>query len=850
MPTDWHEKRSVVVAAPTGAERRLSLRLGFVSSLTLLLAMGLICTTGCGGCTGTQTAQQDEAKKKKEREEKKKKPPVEIGPLLPILSEDVGDEQTDGPLHLVKPGHWASTVQEMKANYEDFVGSSSTQLIGSNGQPVPLLHTPFAIESTRPVALPKGRLKRVEGLLFVPEQTTSITGRATLRQGGSGPATPRDTALVNMPSHQYFIIVVAKEPARYTFLKVTDAIRAPWEEESEETADSHYRVVLADSRKGLPLSSNVLTWSTIAYLVWDEVDPTRLSAEQQAALVDWLHWGGRLIINGPDSLDTLRGSFLDPFLPADGAGQRTIVADDLRGWNDYWAARQQGKSVRPLKPTKPWSGVRLQPREGASQLRGAGDLLVERSVGSGSIVVSGFQLNERDLINWPGFDGFLNAALLRRTRRAFAEGPYDGLRVDWKDYPEHRLDAHFTTGLRLFARDSATPANSRRVESTTNNQFGGQNSEVHTEVDRPGGVAAWSEFSPVAAAARESLQEAAGVTVPGQGFVVACLALYLVVLVPLNWMVFYSIGRVEWAWVSAPIIAVLGTLVVVRQAQLDIGFVRSHNEIALLELQKDYPRGLLSRFTAFYTSLSTTYDVEYEHQTTLALPFPVGKEAPSEAKSNALFEKQQQTHLRGLSILSNTTKMVHSEEILPLSGSLRLGTSSRSHQQIENGTGLDLKDVAVVRRRFLSDGTPLYEGCWIGDLSASNSVVLGFQPVDLAADRLPFAAERKRATSNEADRRLDIDPVLKLAFRFPSSEDPLRAHQEEYRLVGRIEEVLPGETASPAASQIQGSTVVLAHLQYGDLPIPRPDANSRGDVLKPEPERKRLEIGAVEVSDE
>ena len=33
------------------------------------------------------------------------------------------------------------------------------------------------------------------------------------------------------------------------------------------------------------------------------------------------------------------------------------------------------------------------------------------------------------------------------------------------------------------------------------------------------------------------------------------LAIYLLVLVPLNWLVFWLIGKVEWAWIAAPLIA-------------------------------------------------------------------------------------------------------------------------------------------------------------------------------------------------------------------------------------------------------------------------------------------------------
>src|SRR6185436_16472952 len=79
---------------------------------------------------------------------------------------------------------------------------------------------------------------------------------------------------------------------------------------------------------------------------------------------------------------------------------------------------------------------------------------------------------------------------------------------------------------------------------------------------------------------------------------------------------------IEWAWIAAPIIALIGTWIIVQRAQLDIGFVRAQTEIAILEQQPNHPRAHLSRYTALYTSLSTTYDFQSENRTTLAAPFP------------------------------------------------------------------------------------------------------------------------------------------------------------------------------------------------------------------------------------
>src|SRR4029077_7573477 len=133
-----------------------------------------------------------------------------------------------------------------------------------------------------------------------------------------------------------------------------------------------------------------------------------------------------------------------------------------------------------------------------------------------------------------------------------------------------------------------------------------ETSREYRPPDNPGGIGAWNDFSATAGAARLSLREAAGVEVPDAGLVVLCLAAYLVTLVPLNWLVFRSIGRVEWAWIAAPIIAIIGTWIIVQRARLDIGFVRSQTEIGILEQQPNHSRAHLSRYTALYTSLSTT----------------------------------------------------------------------------------------------------------------------------------------------------------------------------------------------------------------------------------------------------
>lgn len=822
------------------------------STLILLAGMGVACTSGCGGGdkqpNASQNGSKDSAKdkadeaKKKTKDKKKKKPEFEIGQLAPRLSPVVSDAETDSPRRLVKPGHWTSTVQPLKANYEDFVGRAEAKLVDTNNVPLVLTDTPFTLSFTRPVVLAKGRQKFVEGELLIPADVGNVlVHSAVYRRDSYSPIRAKPVSLIRMPSFQYFLLVLAKEPGRYGFLKVADAVRSPWEDEDGTPADRHYQVLLSGATKQLPLSANALTWTSLAYLVWDEVDPTRLSPGQQQALIDWLHWGGRLIVNGPDSLDTLKGSFLDKYLPAEGDGSHNVTAATLRPWNAYWSRRAEGRTVEPLSPTTPWSAVRLKPRDGAVELLGTAQLFYERSVGHGSILVSGVQLSQRDLVNWPGFDSFLNAVILRRPSRRFSAGPYGGLQINWAEYDKHRLDAHFTTGLRYFARDQGAKANWRRevsAEPVQVSPFGGSASPpVKTVVDRPGGMAAWGEFSPAARAARKSLREAAGVRVPSASFVVVCLAVYLLVLVPLNWMVFHTLRRVEWAWIAAPIIAILSTILVVRQAQLDIGFVRAQTEIAVLELESEYPRGHLSRYTALYTSLSTTYDLQFGDQPAVAAPFPVVKDDPTiQGRSirPVAFVKHKRAQLQGLAISSVSTHMVHSEQMLSLDGPLWLGESSQKLEQVVNRTGLNLDDVMIVRRRVDNQGKSQLDGCWLGQLRSGQSSIVGFSPMAISDGQLPYANQRKQAALAAYDERLNLDPLLKLALQFDAPDDPQHGMQDEYRLLARIDQVLPGTQISPPASQTHGATLVVAHLRYGQMPPPQPDINSRKDVAENE----------------
>jgi hypothetical protein len=149
--------------------------------------------------------------------------------------------------------------------------------------------------------------------------------------------------------------------------------------------------------------------------------------------------------------------------------------------------------------------------------------------------------------------------------------------------------------------------------------------------------------------------------------------------------------------------------------------------------------------------------------------------------------------------------------------------------QIENQSPHRLSSVALVERtsREAEQGgaTPALRGMWIGNLLAGESKPALFSlPVAVKKDAAPFADERVAEERLQNGPRLGIESMFRLALDVNSLEPG------EKRLVARIDEVLPGEQASPAASQVRVAVLVVAHLDYGPRPEPLPDRNTRFDV--------------------
>lgn len=808
----------------------------------LLLSLAPL-VAGCSGCRSDAPESEEELLKKREELAKKEKPKPDFENLA--FSTQPGSlEKTERREVFMKPGHWTSAVLETRANNFDFKGELSCEVADKKQQLVDLDQMPFRLRTTRPAIMPKGQRRFLEFSLFAPTEARARWVQTRLLNGPGGrPVFAESQTLMPMPAHQYYFVVLALNPDSYKFLQRLDSITAPTSSLFDPLKAWHYRVVAPRIRAVAPLPSGALGWTGVAYVLWDDLNPQKLSPDQQLALVDWLHWGGQIIVSGPDSLATLKGSFLDEYLPVEGGDAWTMTTESL---SDLSALFDQGDL--PLRVARSWTGQKMKLKNGAAALVSSGPepLVAENRVGRGRVVVTAFRLSQRELRNWPSFDGFFNACLLRRGPRKFAFGKDEQVETVWLDGQSHQ-DPRMVSRVRYFSRDATPPpemfetefegrqARAPLVETPPEQQpvgvpYGMNGIPDLEDLPEGSGVAGWSDFSAASNLAFNALREAAGIVVPDAKFVVRILAIYVLVLVPLNWLVFRLIGRVELAWAAAPFIAIGAAVAVVYLAQLDIGFARSKTELAVLEVQGDYSRAHLTRYLALYSSLGTSYDLRFDDPSAVALPFASGqKMLLGQGRTTVEFRRARKAasdeedaeismvNLEGLEISSNTTGMVHSEEMIGVEGGVKWEHLGGQRYKVSNNTRLALQGAGVASGEWQA---------WLGALEPGAAKTVELKPWPKQETRL-------------WEQELDSSPITARQ----SAQDGLHLRKlmllaqqttpdDEFRLIAWTDEELKGLSVLPAASQSRQLALVVAHLGYGPEPELRRDVSSRRLALK------------------
>ena len=840
------------------------------------------------------TEEDDLEKELAKRKKAEKKPPFEVDDFR-IMPYDNFDEESRKQLVIVpaKPGHWSSSVRSIKANDDNFAGKLEMYLSKGGGIEKPVPHTRYWMQYARPVTLTKGETRYPELDFFLPidpESSVSATLSSNLSLRGSGRPvlSGEQHGLQLMQRHEQFMVVLCSNTAAHGFWRLSDLARPPKisamvdgmddllsenaealekkvreARNKEETRRAVFYRVLTPSlsaQEPTPLPSSCLAWTTIACVVWDDVDMDRLNRFQQQALLDWLHWGGQLVISGPQSLEKLRGGFMQPYLPASPGKGITLETADFAPIAEKWGL---GNTVQFVKPI---GGVELLPEETRDSspvqvmLRTpeGKPLVVERRCGRGRVVATAFRLSERALTNnWKSYDNFLNGAILRRPPREYFQTlAGDSYFPLWHTQPGRQYDGRLLSDVCMFGRDALPYSQYLSIESQmlsfgdriTQEIKGNESYYDPATANTPRfGRGEWTESSAVSDAARQALRKASGIEIPKAEFVLWVTAGYLVLLAPVNYLFFRLLGRLEWAWFAVPAMALGAAAAVVHLAQLEIGFVSSHTEIAVLELQGDYQRGLVTRYGALYTSLADDYSLRFDDPGAKALPFardPNFAMEKLERASKITFEQRpsastvakNSAEMAGMRVISNDTDFFRAEHMLPLSGPLRLENLIAGVATISNATSFRIKSAAVVRTVRREQEHFVLESAWLGDLEPGAVV----RATLVEEKRVPWGTllqveENLRtemlfpqwrllvdsaASASASDpKTLDLSELLRLAV-FDCSQQ-----MGALRLIGVIEGQLPGMEVFPKPAQSRGNALLVANLGYGKYEQATSDVN-------------------------
>ena len=258
----------------------------------LLLMPLLLSLPGCSGCGNDPIKTREELKKKlaEERAKKKKPPdPFECSYLRtrPDSAWSALSEQSLGPP--AKPGHWTATTMAAKANNDNFFGTLQIAAVDRNANSIPLAATRFDLTTSRQVSLKKGRPKLLESVLFVPPSGEQMLVSYGLNTRGGVRSWQGSRRITQMPSYQYHLVVLARSPERYTYLKALDTVDPPSDTLNSNPIEPYYRVSLtggerqSSSAAPLLLPSQGLLWTSIACVLWDDAAPDDLSLDQQDA---------------------------------------------------------------------------------------------------------------------------------------------------------------------------------------------------------------------------------------------------------------------------------------------------------------------------------------------------------------------------------------------------------------------------------------------------------------------------------------------------------------------------------------------------------------------------------------
>ena len=772
---------------------------------------------------------------RKKLEEKKNRPPFEFfrSQVAPF---DI--------LPYVKVNHWSTLTFELRANDDNYEGVLQTEA-------VKLANMPHEVYFRRDGRLIKEQRAKLALQFMVPDVESGLVRKQfmvdLLRPGALRADASWQANLSTLPPHQMLVLILSKESTTKFAAWSRMAATLPGSAERDGgdlEKVRYYRLVLPIGPDAPPLSSHPLAWTTTSHVIWDNYSPDELKVAQQQAMLDWLHWGGQIILCGGagQSFSVLRDSFLGPYLPGEATGATVALAeDDLRPLSQSYppphyasAIDNQSEPVNvdrrgtlrrgmrvyrapvPIRPgaKRPIYLAVLKAKEGASTIP-LGEasphvLAVERRVGRGRITMLAANPNEEAILSWPGIDTLIRRVILRRPEETLGEwsGPEGAIP---NSPARNRLLSQELSWYRITSRDlvikgvdQLPPKERTKTQAEPVDTSGGVAPVTVGESDfhEFPAVADWRDTASLPRLSRDLLEEASGITIPSSHFVLRVILAYLLAVVPLNWLICrFVLNKREWTWVVVPLVALGFAIGVERVAAHDMGYDTAADEIDLLELQGDYHRAHVTRLVSLYTNGRSHFTISYpSNPTALALPLDNGRSIRGEDIAKSWWQSSPVPALMNFTVQPRSLAMFRAEEMASLNGTISLAETD-GKRRVENASQLELRDAVLVE----STGPGKRQERALGTIKPGASV------------------EIETGAAGELPARVDAGPgpdanLFLEALR--SSWEDREEDKGELRLVAWVKDTMPGQSIEPAIDRKRGFTAVLVHLRSGPPPSP------------------------------
>lgn len=783
--------------------------------------LALLCVPLIAGCDGCRRGDNDDREKSLEDKEAPKQDFTAMPPQpFPAGRSQLGNA--------IKPGHWTSVSQSLQSNKVDVRGEL-TSVCGSRGISLRSgLETKSlgGVPSVRPVVMPKGQKRRFGYRLLPPlptdaQQKTSFLTSQFSAANKAGFFDTGSQPFRMMRSQEYFFVVLTERPERFAKLKQGDWVRQYYDKDTFEldplnTDLINYRIVIPSTDDVLPISETMLDWTSTAVVLWDDLPAEALTPDQITAMGDWIQFGGRLIVNGPEGSDQVSKTVLGSWLPLQPTSNIELNSDAavelLKGWQvkSDRSTEKQLALVRGENGRVAIDGILATE---AKSLPKSGELVLEQRIGRGQVIQPRFDITSDWIAGWNSYDSFVNSAILGRPKRTYVQedesAPIQQVYSDTVRMASRgRATAATNTGLRIFSRDASLKAASPK----TANNAGEDN---HFAISPITGLAGWTDTSDVLNSFRDVLRSESGIEIPKTSLVIRSLGIYLFLLIPVNYLVFRMLGRLEYAWFAVPVIAIGGAIWVARSARLDIGFARSQTEISLLELQPNYRRGHLTRVIAIYNSLSSVYDADFESIDGCGVPVDAGlafNAKQSDAPDGTTFKSayDEGPTLSNVAIGSNQVRLIHAEQIVDIDGgiSLRQSAGNADTERLVNDSSIDLVDAYLIRK----DNDGRTQIAVLGGCAGGSTRSPRFQP----AQSVSISPESPMQTAS-------------LIQQFGAPDNMASGTT---RLVGRVDGGIGGFRVKPTTNQQLAQTIVLVNLEHPALPKAEVDGNLLSEFRK------------------